>query len=462
MTTYADRLVDLGLRLPGWAIFAASAGLAAILGWAYVNERMLAFLPALIVLSIPLVISAPARFIFVVFGALTIFQSSDELTKTKLLYLFLLGVSFGAALVRLPTLSRTTAFRDLTPMFRASIVLFALLAVSLPAAILSDVPQKAWLRDIAPYALVACAPIFAIDAQASMTGRTLRRLLVLGGILGAMGFTVRWLTNRGLADLSFIPVGLPTMLLASTVFAYGIAVLLHGDRRRIRWAVLTSLVLAMLISTGTRSALTLIAAPLAIVIGSHHRLTQRSVRLVVAAPLVALLVFLGAQAVIRVTNADRDILAARTSLLFSTGNRSTDQSYLERLSQTSASWDAFRSSPLLGTGPGKPIVWRNYANELQFSTVVDTPVSFLAKFGLVGLIAVLFLILGYVGSLRAFRRRTGRSTIVQLALIGFGAVAVASALLQNPYEDKGLAIALMLLLAVAAREASDAAQSVRT
>jgi O-antigen ligase len=457
--THADRFLDLTLRLPGWAIIAASSLLAYALGWAYVNRPALAIGPALLLVSLPLVLSARVRFVAVVFGALLVFQSSEELTNAKLLYLYALGISFGAVLVRLPMLTRTPAFRDLVPMFRGSLILLALVAVSLPVSALNEVPQKDWLRDVAPYVMVACAPFFALDAQASLSDRALRRMLVAGGTIGALGFTAQWLTNRGIADLGFVPVGLPTILLAATVFAYGVSVLLHGNRRRLAWAVLTSLVLAMLLTTGTRTALVLLAAPLAIVFGSRHRLTQRSIKMVAAAPLLALLVFLSAQAVVRVTNADREALAARTSLLFSTGDRDTDQSYLDRLAQTDAGWEAFRSSPLVGTGPGKPIVWESLFEGTQASPSVDSPVSLLAKFGLLGLLAALATIIGYIGTLRAFRARTGVPTVTYFALVGFGAVVAAWALLLNPYEDKGFAIGLMLLLAVGAREASDAALS---
>lgn len=455
--TYADRILDLTLRLPGWAVALVCTMLAAGLGWAYLNRPALAVLPALLLLSLPLILSAHARFGVVVFGALIVFQSSDELTTMKLLYLFALGISFGAALVRLSSLAGTPAFRDLAPMLRASIVLFAVIAASLPVSILNEIPQKPWLRDVAPYVMVACAPVFALDAQASMRRATLHRLLVLGGTLGALGFMARWLTNRGIADLSFVAVGLPTLVLASVVIAYGVSVLLHGHRRRLAWAALTAAVFAMLLSTGTRTALVLLAAPLAVVFGSWHRIGQRSFRLVAAAPLVAVLVFLGAQGIVRVTNADTEVLAKRASLLFETGERSADRSYLDRLAQTESAWESFRSSPIVGAGPGTPIVWLNSFNQVQVATVVDSPVSFLAKFGLFGLVAPLFLAVGFVATLRALGRRTGERTITQLALIGFGAIVAVWSLLHNPYEDKGFAIGLMLLLALAAREASDAA-----
>lgn len=459
MSQYADRLVSLTFRLPGWVTLLACSGLAFALGWAYVSRSMLAFLPAALLASLPLVLSARVRVIVVVFGALTVFQSSDELTTSKLLYLFGLGVAFGAVVFRLPRLVGSPAYHDLAPMLRSSVVTFGLVAVSLPVSMLNDVPQKAWLRDVAPYILVACAPLFALDAQASINARALRRLLVAGGTLGALAFTVTWLTNRGIADLGFIPVGLPTFLLAATAFAYGTSMFLHGDRRRFAWVVFTSLVFAMLLSTGTRTTLVLLAAPLVIVVGAKRRLAQRSVRLAVAVPVAALLVFLGAEGVVGVTNANREALAARASLLFSTGERRSDRSYIDRLAQTSAAWELFRSSPIVGVSPGTPIVWSDSFRVLQESTTVDSPVSFLAKFGLLGLIAAGFLVVGFVSMLKRLRARTVTPTVIQLALLGYGAVVVGLSLLHNPYEDKGFAMGLILLLALAAREAADSTRT---
>ena len=122
----------------------------------------------------------------------------------------------------------------------------------------------------------------------------------------------------------------------------------------------------------------------------------------------------------------------------------------------------FRSSPLTGAGPGAPIVWSNSFSEVQVSTVIDSPLSFLAKFGIIGLVAAVCLVAGFIRTLHALRRRTGTRTIPQLALIGFGAIAVAWSVLYNLYEDKGFAIGLMLLLALATRDAADAALESRS
>lgn len=440
---------------PEWTAIAGWASVAVVCGVALAVEPLVALVPVAVLAAIPLVLSARARFVVVVFGALFIFQTSDELTAPKLGYLFALMVSMGAVVLRLPSLMNSPAYEDLKPMLRASAVTSGVILASLPVASMNGVPLTGWLRDVAPYAMVAFAPLLALDAQSSMSARALRRILVAGGFLGAVAFSARWLTNRQIADLSFVPVGLPTLLLASTLFAYGVAVLLNGGRRQLAWAGLTAFVFAMLLATGTRTVLVLLAAPLAIVIGSRHLLVRRSLRIMVVTPAVVVLVLVAAQGIISATNADRNALAARTSLLFSTGERRSDMSYVDRLSQTEAAWESFRSAPLMGTGPGVPIVWTDALGKVQTWTVIDSPVSFITKFGALGLVAAGFLILGYVGSLRAFRRRTGGPTIAQLALVGFGAVVVGWTLLQNPYEDKGFAIGLALLLSVGAREAAD-------
>jgi O-antigen ligase len=402
-----------------------------------------------------LVVNGRARALVVVFGALLVFQSSAELNAPKLLYLAAVAVCVGAALFRLPLLTTTRAYHDLRPLLRSSAVMVALIVFSFFVARSNDVLVTAWLRDVAPYLMVAVAPLFALDAQASFSPRALRRLLVLAGLLGALGFATRWLTNRGIADLGFIPVGLPTLLLASTVFSYGFSSLLHGTRRRIAWIVLTSVVFAMLLSTGTRTTFVLLGAPLAIVFGSRKRLGQRALRLAVAVPLAAIVVFASAQALLTLTDADRAALTKRMEVFQSTGDRTSDRSYLDRVSQNEAAWELFRDSPLVGIGPGRTIPWNNSFGVRQENPTIDSPLSYPAKFGLVGLASTLVFVAAFAATLRRFNRRTGEATVAQLALIGFAAVVAGWSLLQNPYEDKGFSIALIVLLAVASRAAAD-------
>jgi O-antigen ligase len=149
------------------------------------------------------------------------------------------------------------------------------------------------------------------------------------------------------------------------------------------------------------------------------------------------------------------VLADRIEQISTTGEGVADRSYLDRVSQTEAAWALFRSSPLVGVGPGVPIEWTDSLGRPKSSPLVDSPASFLTKFGLLGLVAVGFLVIGFVATLRRIRIRAGRRTIAQYALIGYGAVVACLSLLLNSFEDKGLSIGLALLLALAVREASD-------
>ena len=70
-----------------------------------------------------------------------------------------------------------------------------------------------------------------------------------------------------IADLSFIPIGLGTMLLPAAGFAYAMSAFLDGGRARLGWLALASAIPAMMLTTGTRTTLLLAVDPVAIVFG---------------------------------------------------------------------------------------------------------------------------------------------------------------------------------------------------
>jgi O-antigen ligase len=412
----------------------------------------LAYLPAGALIGLLLLASPRARLVFIVFGGLLIFQSSQQLDSKKMAFLLGACIVLVGALVRSQRFMRSSVFADMRPLFLSSAAFAALLTVSLPVAKLSGVPTKDWLRDVAPYVLFACAPIFALDAATSLPARTLRRLVAIAGFLGAASFATRWISHRGIANLKSEAVGLPTFLLGAAVFAYGMAIVLEGHRGRLRWLVLTALILAMLVSTGTRSTAVLLAAPLAIVVGTRERFARRAVRLGIALPMAALLVFLGTQSLVQLVNANHSRLQDRVQTLFSTGH-SKDRSYVDRVRQTRAAWNLFKEKPLLGTGPGYSINWEDFQGLPHSSPSIDSSLAYLSKFGALGLLPVAVFIWAYASFMGRIRRRTGGRTVAQLALIGYAAVIAAWAVLDVPFEDKGLSSGLLLLFALGASEA---------
>jgi O-antigen ligase len=438
-------------RLHDPAVVLLSCAAAFAVGWAVVEMPTAALLPAAAVASLPLLLSAHARIIFVVFGMLLIFGTSEELTLPKLAYLAGLGVAAGGAIFNVQTVARTPAFHTLKPLVLSSFALVALVLVSFPVAEFQGTFLRDWLRDSAPYVMAAMAPLFALDAYASLSKRALERLLLGAGLLGALSFAVTWMERRGIGTLGLDVLGLPTILLGAALFAYAMSALIQGDKRRGLWLGAGVLTFALLISSGTRTSFILLAAPFAIAFGSTRQLGRRSLRLAIALPLVMVLVAVAAQSVLKAADADEAIVRERISLLFESGSQQ-DGSYIERVNATRTAWESFRSSPLVGIGPGAEFTYAAADGQVVITRNIDTPILLLARFGLVGLVWVVIFAVAYIAVIRRLARADPQPTVSRLALIGFGSILLANALLLVPFEDKGFSAAILLLFALALRE----------
>jgi uncharacterized membrane protein len=411
---------------------------------------------AILILSLPLLLSSKVRIIFLVFGTLTVF-GPPELTTAKLVFFFGTMVALLGAFHRSRELAKTPAYSDLRPLLHASFGLALVVALSFAVAQFHGVSQEDWLKNVAPYALLAFTPLFAFDAQQAFTVRALRRFVVLAGLEACAVFTLRWYGRRDIQSDLTGGIGVPSVLLSGALFAFALAVALDGTKGRWRWLALSILAFALMVSSGTRLSGVLLAAPVAIVFGSRRYLTRRAVRLAIALPIVALLVTFGAHSVLKASNANFEAVSQRLLVLRQTGSTS-DESYYDRLNQIKSAWALFTSEPVLGVGPGHGITWRDVHGREFDNPYVDPPAGFLPDFGLVGLAAVTYLVVAFVSVLQRLRRRAGQRTTAQLGLIGFGAIVVAYSVLQVPFEDKGLSVALLLLLALATREAAERAE----
>jgi len=328
-----------------------------------------------------------------------------------------------------------------------------LAAVSLAVANYHATPLfGAWLRDIAPYLLFASAPVFALDAQAAMSRAGLAKLLVVAGSLGAIAFSIHWLDRRGIADLQASSIGLASHFVAAALFVYGISAALH--ERRTRWLALAAAILALLVVTGNRATLVLLAAPLAIALASRRRRASRSVRLAFLGPVAIVVTLALAVGVVRATGADEASLAKRVDILRSTGS-SSDASYVERLAQADAAVEVFDDHPLLGRGPGTIFRWQAFDRSLVESFVLDTPLTYPAKFGLFGLLVLALAVWKYASFVRSLLRFPG-ATVASLALVGYLVIIAGTALGVSPLEDKGLSFGLMLLLALTLADVAEA------
>ncbi|MBV8954872.1 MAG: O-antigen ligase family protein [Solirubrobacterales bacterium] len=332
---------------------------------------------------------------------------------------------------------------------RVSVAMATLIVISLLVAQSHGISGSGALRDIAPYVLFACAPVFAIDATRAFSHRGLVRLLVVAGILGALSFTITWLEQRGIAQLPFSKFALSSFYLPAALFVYATASALHRSRHRIRWASLSALVFALMISTGTRETLILALAPIIILISARRRASSRFIRLALGGPVAVVLMLGAAYAVLAATHASTTIISDRLTILENTGT-TKDQSFQDRQAETRAAADIFDAHPILGSGPGTYFHWITATGTPSSQLDIDSPVDFPAKFGLAGLLVAGFLVLSYASFLRS-ALRFNHPRPETLALAGYAGVALAGSLLMTPLEDKGLSFGLILVLALVFR-----------
>jgi O-antigen ligase len=426
--------------------FGVSVFVALEIGLAVTFKPTAALLPLALLGGVLLLVDARARILFVVFGGLLTLQSTTGFGSLKLLYLAGVFVSFAGALFRFSQSKDVAARAFVAPLLRVFVAMSSLIAISFFVAQAHGVLRVDWLRDVAPYVLFAVAPIFALDADRAFRRHTLVGLLVVAGLVATASFSAAWFDRRHIATLPFSQFALPSFFFPGALFAYATASALHAREQRLRWLFVGALVFALLVVTGTRSTLILAIAPVVVAFGARRYLSGRLLRLVLLAPAAVLVIAVAVFAVVQVTHASTSIISNRITILKETGT-SSDASYKDRQAQGHAARDVFYAHPFFGSGPGTFFSWRVTNGGRRSDFIVDSPLDFPAKFGLVGLAVILFLVLEYGSFMRAaFRFDHPRPET--LALAAFAALAVLDSFLTNPLEDKGCTLGLVLLLAL--------------
>jgi O-antigen ligase len=448
----AGRPSSLGMGMTR-AWFARLGPLAALLlsaavGISLASHVVLAFIPIGLLVAALLLVDGRARLAFVVFGGPLVLQRSEGLAMSKLALLAGFVVAFAGAFFNVRKRRRTAAYNLARPLLAASTTFAALAVLALVLAYARGTPLVDSVRDITPYLLFASAPIFALDAQAVLGRKALVRVLVALGTFGAVSFAVAWLERRGIANLPLARVGVQSLFIPAALFSYAMSIVLQTNARRPRWLLLAAILLALLIATGTRATLTLIVAPLAILVASRRQLARRSFRLALLAPVAVAMTIGFALAVVEFTHADISYLQNRLTLLRSSGQSASDASFNDRLEQGRVAWAAFKSSPAFGVGPGYLFEWTPQGELPQSGFVLDTPLTFPAKFGILGLAVLVFVLTRFWSFARSLVRGWGPD-VPYLAVVGYLGVVMALSLFAPPFEDKGFAFGLIVLSAVA-------------
>ena len=440
---------------PRWgtleAIFSAVALAIGIVAATAPELLMLLAGAALVSALIP---KALGRLCLTVGGGLLVLQSSESLNASKLAYLGVLAICIAAAAIRAPTLLREDWAAPLVPTVKVSIGYALYLGMTSFVAITHGVRSELWLRDILPYALLAAAPVLALDAASTITRKGASNFVVIIGIVAPLGFAADWLSRRGVSSLPVGRVVLASIALCVVPFAYFL-VLPMLRVKRARWLFLPAGIFAVLVATGTRSSFVLLAGFLGI-IGSRRKVRVDAMRaasmLIIGCGLVALVVPI----IVRATVNDDNFLRQRVDSTLGFLNGGQDQSAVYRASAYAYSAKVFRQNPILGVGPGG--ILRSADQNL------DTPLAIPAKFGIIGSTVLL----GFLGSICAAffraRRQSGWSVVQTTARVTF-MVFVAAIPFGALVEDKGFVFSvllLMVLLCVDLRTGTGSAVSTRS
>jgi hypothetical protein len=450
------------------------------------------------------------RLVVVVVGGLLVLQSTQGLAPPKLIYLAVAGIAFVLSCRAVLNLRGRPMFAAARPWLIASILLFALIVLSLPVAMLHGTPLSAWLRDAATYGLFAAAPIFALDAASSMRFRLLLRLVVVVAGLGAVSFAIYWITLRNLAILPFDQFVLPTASLPTTLFVVSMSAAVVDRRNRLGWIILGGIALGLFLVAGTRSALFLLIALPVVVVLAGRPFLARSVSAALGVGLVAAGFLLAIQTTFlvagRAVAPPIDVAApiatpgtdvgsppgtgqvgatptasgatptasgvTPTASAVSPADRTPvpqqapnpdaniaqrlqdfltaperDGSVRERIAQYGVAWDLFTTSPIVGVGLGHPFTWTRLDGTVYTDFTADTPLILPAKLGILGLAWMVLLAGVWIRFVLLLRRRAGVN-IPGLAMAGWAAVLLALLWAGFQLEDKGFSFALMLLLAL--------------
>lgn len=409
------------------------------------------------------------RMAIITVGGILVLQSSDDLDAPKFFYLILSGTATMVAVLRVRHLRATPGFHAMRGLLLASGALLAVVAVSLPVALLHGVAPSAWLRDATSYALFGAVAFIALDAHGQANSRWMLALALMVGALATISYVIVWMDQRSLLTVPIERLVLPSGALASMFYVVTSSYSFRAAHHRLLWAVIAGIVLGSFLIIGTRGRLPFVVLPLVLGLWSTRQvranLPSWIVHFAAAAAVVVTVPLLQELATPSTTppaQRPTEVLGRRIDSVDDlVTNPGGDPSMRERVSQTIGALQVFISDPIVGAGPGLEIPWTDYAGETQQGYALDSPIILLSKFGLVGLAAAALWVAAFSVLGRHVYDRI-RGTPESLILVGEAAVLLYASVFQPPMQDKGTSFALMIVLALVLNRAFVSEPSVTT
>ncbi len=415
-------------------VVACTAALALgpnVLPLQWLTVAMVAFLPIILFLF-----TKPTfRLIWLCSGGLALLDTTDELSAQKVAYLagvlLCAAATFGHAFRLEGRGDRRSGIRGC--LWASGIWSTWIVAVTMPQAVIAGTPISGWMRDAFTQVLLPVSVVIGLDSALRLSRARIRLIIVTYGLIAAVQFAVTWTSRRGLLGEESLLLLFGSKSLLVLPLCMGLVYGLSGNAFSLRWLSLAAVAVASVLITGTRSGLLYGAAFLA-VLGRQSKGRVAPARLLLALGALGLIV-LGIVFSVSPFLGGRSFLTHRfESLAAFTGPASeSDLSLGIRLRLTSEAYGLFEANPFLGAGVGV----------IRF---VDTPLLYLAKFGLLGAMVLLFAItLIFVSAARLAGPGTAERVIVVACAVTWTAILVSSA----PTEDKGFSLAVGLLVALA-------------
>ena len=327
------------------------------------------------------------------------------------------------------------------------------IALSSIVAISDGIPIQRWSADVlAPFA-IATAPFAAAAVADAASIAAVRFSLGLSGLIAAISFATYWRDARGI-DASVSAAGLASWYIPLGAATY-VAPRDGRHRRPLFGGICAAVLLMPLVLSGSRIAiipvgtfcLWLVVRPLLVERRAVPR-WQGVARAVVA--ILALWLLASATGIAASSGGARFL----SSFDVLSDGLSEDLSFQERRTQTDLAIDALGANPLLGTGPGFVYEWTTPTGRFKQSPVAESPAGLLADYGLLGaaVLATLVVAIATRSFRRLRRRRSALGRPADEALVVVCLAALCNAVVASPFDDKGLALVLILLLALSFAE----------
>lgn len=392
------------------------------------------------------------RLLIYICGALFMFQGSGG-NSLKLLYMaaVLLGgvlamVSIGGQIRLRPELRRAV------PQHWQIFALGVALALTLSGVRIADGQPLVidFVRDATTYALLLVAPAYGIDCGLAISSRLLKWVAIAIGTFAAVSFMVSWLSRRDQAIGDTDQFALSSSMLAVPAICLCLTLFLLRRRGNTLLLIIALALMGMIVMGGGRSGAIYSAAALIVYTCFNHLPAARrapKAALLAGVAVLALLVTTSVSAALTGDNFLSKRLDWFTTL--STDSIAIDPSGIQRLRAYSFYWNAFKDSPIVGNGLG--VSYPRVSNGLPAAGnyTLDSPLLYLAKFGLAGTTLLLMAIVVLVrGLVRLAPRGTAERQFCSLLLLGACTIWVSVLPSGAPTEQKGFGLSVALLVAL--------------